>query len=162
MIRLVSALFSLWLALAPVQAAVTANSFVAPQTPNRGVVQFLQGADTAGTYKTLYTAGANGSRCYGMWATNNDASVLHLITVQVVSSTVKYGGVALQSINNAGFATATPAQNLMSSTNWPGLPVDALGNPYLQLISGDTIQATFGTALTSSDVINIQVTCADF
>ena len=36
-------------------AAVTPNSDVTPQTPNNGKVQFLQGTDSAGTYKTLYT-----------------------------------------------------------------------------------------------------------
>ena len=143
-------------------AAVTANSIVTPQTPNRGIVQFLQGTDTAGTYKTIYTAGANGSRCYAMWTTNNDASATHLLTVQIVNSAVKYGGVALTSVSSAGFVNGTPAQNLMSSTNWPGLPIDQYGNPYVELVTGDTIQATFATALTASDLINIVVSCSDF
>lgn len=143
-------------------AAVTANSIVTAQTPSRGIVQFLQGTDSAGTYKTLYTAGANGSRCFGMWTTNNDGSATHLVTVQVVNTSVKYGGVALTTVSNAGFANATPAQNLMSSTNWPGLPVDNAGNPYIALNNGDTIQATFATALTSSDLINIMAVCADY
>jgi hypothetical protein len=143
-------------------AAVTPNSIVTPQTVNRGIVQFLQGTDSAGTYKTLYTAGANGSRCYSMWSTNNDPSATHLLTVQIVNSAVKYGGVALTSVSSAGFVNGTPAQNLMSTTNWPGLPVDQYGNPYIELISGDTLQATFATALTASDLINIVTSCSDF
>jgi len=143
-------------------AAVTPNSIVTPQTPTRGVVQFLQGTDVAGTYKTLYTAGAFGSRCIGMWSTNNDASATHLITVQVVNAAVKYGGMAITSVVNAGFANAAPAQNLMSAANWPGLPIDNAGNPFLLLASGDTIQATFATALTATDVINIHTICADY
>lgn len=142
--------------------AVTANSVVTPQTPNRGIVQFLQGTDTAGTYKTLYTAGANGSKCFAMWSTNNDASATHLITIQIVNSAVKYGGTALTSISSAGFLTAVPAQSLMTSTIWPGLPVDSDGNPYILIASGDTIQATFATALTAADVLNIVATCSDF
>ena len=144
------------------EAAVTPNSFVSPQTPNRGIVQFLQGTDTAGTYKTLYTAGANGSRCYGIWSTNNDASATHLLTLQIVNGGVKYGGVAITSVESAGFANATPAQNLTSATNWPGLPVDQYGNPYIQIVSGDTLQATFATNLTSTDLINIVASCSDF
>ena len=157
-------LLALALALVPAAAyaAVTANSFVTPQTPNRGVQQFLQGTDSAGTYKTVYTAGSNGSRCYALWATNNDPSATHLLTVQIVSSTVKYGGVAVTSVVNAGFANGTPAQNLMAATLWPGLPVDQYGNPYIQLISGDTLQATFATSLTTSDVINLVAVCSDF
>ena len=144
------------------QAATTPNSIITAQTPNRGVVQFLQGTDSAGTYKTLYTAGTNGSKCFGLTTTNNDGSATHLLTVQTVNATVKYGGVAITSVESAGFATATPPQSLMSSTNWPGLPVDSDGNPYLMLISGDTLQATFATNLTSTDVINMYVTCVDF
>lgn len=143
-------------------AAATPNSIVTPQTPNRGLVQFLQGTDVAGTYKTLYTAGANGSKCSGMFMNNNDASATHLVTVQIVNATVKYGGVALTSVSSAGFATATPAQSLMSAAAWPGLPLDSTTTPYIYLVSGDTIQATFATALTSADVLNIFVTCSDF
>lgn len=143
-------------------AAVTPNSVITAQTPNRGIVQFLQGTDSAGTYKTLYTAGSNGSVCKAMWTTNNDGSAAHLLTVQIVNGGVFYGGVALTTVNNAGFANATPAQNLMANTVWVGLPTDSQGNPYLLLKSGDTIQATFATALTASTLINIYASCADF
>ena len=143
-------------------AAVTPNSIVTAQTINRGKVQFLQGTDTAGTYKTLYTAGANGSKCFGMFETNNDSMATHLVTVQVFNGGVAYGGVAVTSASSDGFANATPAKSLMSPANWPGLPVDANGNPFIYLVSGDTIQATFATALTSMDLINIYINCVDF
>lgn len=143
-------------------AAVTANSVVTAQTPNRGVVQFLQGTDSAGTYKTLYTAGSNGSKCQGLVMNNNDASATHLVTVQIVNTSVKYGGVALTSVSSAGYASGTPPQAMMTATIWPGLLVDSDGNPYINLISGDTLQATFATALTSADVLNIYVVCFDF
>ncbi len=150
------------LAAGAAEAATTPNSIVTPQTPNRGVVQFLQGTDNAGTYKTLYTGGTNGSRCYGMLMNNNDTSTTHLVTVQIVNATVKYGGAALTTTLDAGFANSSTAQPLMSSSVWPGLPVDQYGNPYIQLVSGDTIQATFGTALTTSTLINLFVSCSDF
>jgi hypothetical protein len=160
--RLLATAAALALGICSAHAAVTANSGVGPQTPNAGFVQFLQGTDSAGTYKTLYTAGTNGSKCMGMYSTNNDASAAHLLTVQIVSSTVKYGGMAITSIVSAGFTNANPAQSLMSSANWPGLPVDNNGNPFVILPSGATLQATFATALTTSDLINIVVTCGDF
>lgn len=143
-------------------AATTPNSVVTPQTPSRGVVQFLQGTDTAGTYKTLYTGGSNGSKCWGGWETNNDASVAHLITIEVVNSTVKYGGVAFNTAVNDGYANSVPAKNWTSSAYWTGLPQDSDGNFYFFLANGDTLQATFATALTTSDKINLEVTCADF
>src|SRR6185312_14237571 len=108
------------------------------------------------------TAGSNGSICFGLSMSNNDGSATHLVTVQLVNSAVKYGGTALTTVSSAGFANATPPQSLMTPSVWPGLPLDANGNPYILLISGDTLQATFATALTSSDVINIEVTCYDF
>lgn len=145
-----------------VGAAVTPNSIITAQIPNRGIVQFLQGTDAAGTYKTLYTAGINGSKCFGMYETNNDGSATHLVTVQVVNGGVRYGGMAITTASNDGFANAAPAKALMSNTNWPGLPIDGNGNPTIYLVSGDTLQATFATALTSSDLINIYVSCVDF
>lgn len=124
-------------------------------TPNRGIVQFLQGTDSAGTYKTLYTAATLGSRIEGIYITSNDATS-HLITCQVVNGGVKYGGFAINTGTSLpGFANGVGAINAMSSANWPGLPIDAFGNPYLLMITGDTLQCTFATSLTSSDVINL-------
>lgn len=159
---LISAVIAALILPGAARAATTANSVVTPQTPNRGIVQFLQGTDSAGTYKTLYTGGTNGSKCVGMWSTNNDASATHLLTVQIVNSAVKYGGMSITSVINAGFANATPAQALMTPTVWPGLPLDNNGNPFFILASGDTLQATFATALTSSDLINIMAVCTDY
>jgi hypothetical protein len=146
-------------------AAVTPNSPVTPQTPNRGVVQFLQGTDSAGTYKTLYTAETGGgavSDCSGLVLNTNDGTAQHLVTLQVVNSTVKYGGTAVTTILSAGFANGVPPMNLLTPTIWPGLPINSDGNPFLRLISGDTLQATFATNLTSSTVINLQITCDDY
>jgi len=143
-------------------ATLTPNSFVTPQTPNRGIVQFLQGTDNAGTYKTLYTAGTNGSRCYAIWMNNNDTTTTHLVTLQLVNSAVKYGGAALTTVLGAGFNGTATAQAITTGTVWPGLPLDQYNNPYLQIVSGDTLQATFATALTTGTVINIQAVCADF
>ncbi len=153
---------ALLLAAAPALAAVTANSIVTPQTPSRGIVQFLQGTDSAGTYKTLYTAGSNGSRCNAIWETNNDGSATHLITIEIVNGGVKFGGVAFNTASNDGYANATPPKNAMDPSVWIGLPRDSDGNPFIALNSGDTLQATFATALTASDKINLVASCADY
>jgi hypothetical protein len=143
-------------------AATTGNNFVTEQTPNVGVVQFLQGTDSAGTYKTIYTAGANGSKCYGGYLTSND-STSHLVTFQLVRSSVKYGGMAINTGTTLpGFANGVPPIAFMSASNWPGLPTDNANNPYILMASGDTLQATFATSLTSSDFISAVVICGDF
>lgn len=161
--KIILILAALLLAAGVARAATTANSLVTAQTPNRGIVQFLQGTDSANTYKTLYTAGTNGSACFGMWATNSEAATAHLVTVQVINSTVKYGGTAVTIPFGAGFATGVPPVALMSASNWPGLAVDGNVNPYILLISGDTLSATFASAfVTASSTVNIVVTCMDY
>lgn len=157
-----AALVGLSLAGPIADAAVTANSNITPQTPNRGIVQFLQGTDAANTDKTLYTAGANGSICKGMTATTNDGSTAHLITVQLKNGSVDYGGTAVNVPVSSGFASGAPPVNMMSSTNWPGLPLDSDNNPFIYLISGDTLQAQYASTLTSAKVANVIVVCSDF
>jgi hypothetical protein len=129
------------------------------QTPMLGLVQFTA---SPGTYKTLYTGGANGSKIVGMWETNNDPTNTHLVTVQLVRSSILYGGMAITTAINDGFANGAPPKNLMSATNWPGLPIDSDNNPFLFLQSGDLVQATYLSALSASAVINIACVAADF
>jgi len=143
-------------------AAVTPNSPVFMQTPTVGKVQFVQGTDSAGTYKTLYTAGTNGARCNAMWLTTDDGTTTHLVTVQVVSGGLRFGGVAALTLQSQGFVNGTPALNLLAPTLWAGLPLDSDGNPYIQLATGDTLQATYATALTAATRINIVVSCGEF
>lgn len=150
------------LAIPAANAATTPNSIVTPQTPNRGIVQFLQGTDTAGTYKTLYTAGVNGSRCYSLVSTNTETSVVHSLTIQVVNSTTKFGGTNIVTVANSGFTSTAAPQPIMTPAVWPGLPVDQYGNPYIQMVSGDTLQVTFGTALSTGALINLYTSCSDF
>lgn len=159
-------IFSFALALlflaSPAFAAVTANSVVTAQTPTNGKAQFLQGTDSAGTYKTVYTAGTNGSKISALWMNNNDPSATHLVTCQIINTAVKYGGVALTSVVSAGYATAVPPQNLLTQAVWTGLPTDGNGNPYLTLVSGDTLQCTFATSITASDLINVFAIGSDY
>ena len=145
-------------------AAVTANSVVTAQTPSRGVLQFLN-ASTPGTYATLYTAGTNGSNCRGLHVNNNDPTATHIVTIQIVNSAVKYGGSNLTT-TLAATATSFVTQAVTSVPGtagaWNGLPVDSDGNAYIALITGDTIQATFATTITSGDQVDLIVSCSDF
>lgn len=149
------------LAPLPVLAAVTATP-VFVQTPNIGVQTFIQGTDTAGTYKTLYTGGSNGSKCTGLMAESNDNSATHLLTVEIIHSSTTVPMAAVTIPLSGGASTYGTPLNLMSSTNWPGLPVDSDGNPYFYLTNGDTLKATYATNLTSTDQINFMAVCADF
>jgi hypothetical protein len=143
-------------------AATTPNSLVTPQTPSRGVVRFLQGTDSAGTLKTIYTAGANGSRCYGLFMTNSDNSTTHLVNVYLTNAGFSVNGPAVTTVLAAGVAAGVAPQPLMTSTVWPALPVDQYNNPYVQMVSGDTLQATFATVLSTSAQITMYAVCNDF
>ena len=159
----------------PVHAAVTPNSYITPQTSKTTTTHFVQGTDTAGTYKTIYVpTSTSGSRIVGIWVTTTDGSLSHLVTVAVSSSTSSHCGTMATSTTcapgaavtvaaNSGFAASTPAVNLLTSTNWPGLPVDSDGNPYLALSDNtQTIELTFATALTSSTKLSVTVIASDF
>lgn len=153
--------------LAPAFAAVTATA-VFVQTPNAKGTNFIQGTDAPGTYKTIYTGGTNGSKITAIYVTSNDPSATHLVTVQLSSSTTQhcatlcYGGVAVTIPLSAGFANAVPAVNVMGANVWQ-LPIDSDGNTYLYLPGATfTLEATFATALTSTDQINIVVISGDF
>ena len=148
-----------WLFLVvPAGATVTANSVITTQTPNNGKQNFIQGTDSAGTYKTLYTAGANGSKCTGISASNNDASATHILTFEIVNGGNTYHTVTITTVSPGAGAYSTAS--VLAA--WAGLPSDSDGNSFIFLVSGDVLKATFATALTASDEIDMVATCADF
>jgi hypothetical protein len=165
----------LWLALVtlicgsvPSLAAVV-NTPVFTQVPKMQGTTFVQGVDAAGTYKTLYTGDADGTKVTGIWVTSNDPSATHLVTVQLgTTSTCAtqsncYGGTSVTIAVNSGFANGAPAVNLLSPSVWPGLPTDSDGNPYIYLSSASqAIQATYATALTASTQLSVTVIASDF
>lgn len=154
-------------ALAFVLYAGFAQAVVTPtpiflQAPKLGLQSFIEGTDSAGTYKTVYTGGANGSKCSALVASSTDASAAHLVTIRIQRGAANYDAVASSVGQSAGTLSGTPPLNLMAPGTWSGLPFDSDGNPFIYLQSGDLIQATFGSALTASSQINIIAVCADF
>lgn len=158
--KLLALALALWATSA--LAATTPNSFVTPQTPNRGVVRFLQGTDAPNATKNLYTAGANGSRCYGAWMSTSDGTATHQVQIQHTTGVFATFGVSITTVLGAGSLAGVPAQPMMTPTTWPGLPVDQYGNTYIQLSSGDALLAQYATALTAGTQINVYITCSDF
>lgn len=144
-------------------AASTANSYIAPQTPNIGATKFLQGTDSPGTYKTIYTGAANGSKCFALFATTNDDSASHQLTIRITTGGNPYDATVYTFPVFGGPANLfNTSVNLMSSIVWPGLPTDVAGNSYIYLKSGDILGATFATALTATNQINFIAFCGDF
>jgi hypothetical protein len=118
------------------------------------------------TYKTLYSAGPNGSKCFALWSTNNDPTATHLLTLELVDSdgpavVRRFGGTSATTAVNQGYGA--PTLNLLAANGWPGLPFDTSGNPYVSLNSGDLLQVTYATAMTAiANKLNVAVQCSDF
>lgn len=149
-------------------AAVTSTP-VLVQTPKNGSCTFVQGTDSAGTYKTCYTGGTNGTKIVGIYATSNDTTP-HVVTVQLSTSTTAHcspqsnclGGPGVSITGAANFNAVVPI-NFLSTGNWPGLPFDSDGNPYLYLTgNSQTIEATFQSNLGASTQVSVVVVAADF
>lgn len=154
---LAAAIATLWLVV-PSLAAVTATPIFV-QTPQAEGAAFTA---SPLTYKIIYTGGTNGSKITSVTCINTDTSATHLVTVAIntVSASVLCSAtaadctssVAITVAINSGSATAIPATNMMSAANWPGLPVDSDGNPYIYLTSAESLQATYATALGNGQI----------
>jgi hypothetical protein len=111
-------------------------------------------------------AGSNcptGSKVTGLWLTSTDATA-HVVTCTINKNGKRGGGIAITtSTVLPGFANAAPAINLLTAANWPGLPVDSDGNPFLTLASSsDKVDCRYTTAITSGKLLGITATGADF
>lgn len=154
-------LVALWVMLLPIAnafAATTANSIITAQTPKEAFLQFTN-SSSAGTYATLYTGSANGTKITSIFITNSDNSATHVVTCGLFNSATQYWSTSV--------TTTSPASGSFNSLDllgaWTGLPKDSDGNPYIYLNSAsDTLQCTFATAITSAKFINIGAIGADF
>lgn len=145
--------------------AVTPNSIVTPQTPKITPQNFVQGTDAAGTYKTIHTAGSNGSKVTGINVVTDDGSASHVLTLALTRSAVNYGIGSYTLPVNSGTDGSTAGVNLLAggpSSLVAGLPIDNDGQAYLYLESGDTLRMTFATALTSAKRIDVVTIASDF
>ena len=130
-----------------------------PLQPQASRVQIVN-AD-AQAYKVGYTAGANGSKIFGVIATSSDTSNRD-IAIVITNSAVNYV-LGMKTVPlSSGIVAGTPSVNLIDTTTIPGLPVDNDGNPFIYLISGDTLTFQAQTSVTAAKIISIHVFAADF
>lgn len=144
--------------------AVTATP-VFVQTAKITPQNFVQGTDTAGTYKTLYTSGADGSKIVSVVATTDDTTATHVMTLAITRSAVNYVlGACTIPLGSGTNGTTANIDFLAggSSALIAGLAVDNDGQKYIYLQSGDTLTATFATALTASKRIDVISTAGNF
>lgn len=137
------------------QAAVT-NTPVFAQAPKPYVATIVN-AD-ASTLKTVATGGANGTIIKSLQASNTDSGASYAIQVTVKGNLV----CTVNLPTSAGNTTTFLAVSLISPSACPGLPVDAAGNPFIILASGDTLQVNSTTTVTAAKVVSVTAIGADY
>ena len=136
------------------EAATTPNTFVAPVFPNIPSPTQFTSSSSAGTYATVYTAGVNGDVLNAILvSTNDNTAVAHVFTCGVFVSTTQGESTTFTMVKPGANTYAGTTANVLSTTNWPGLPLDQNGNPYLMVPANATVQCTFATAITAADFI---------
>lgn len=127
------------------------------KTPTNGVVQILP-ADTT-SQKTVYTAGANGSKITGLNAASTDTAA-HDVQVSVTRSGVSYPIGTINVPAGAGNSSGVTSVNMLNFTFITGLAIDSDGNPFLLLSSGDTLTLSSLVTVTAGKTLTFVVTSA--
>jgi hypothetical protein len=135
---------------------------VKPTFPLQPIVSRVQIANAdAQAQKTGYTAGANGSKIVGVIAASDDTSNRD-IQISLTNGGTSYP-LATKTVPLAsGTSAAAAPVNLLDPSVIPGLPLDSDGNPFLYLISGDTLTFEALVTVTSGKHVTIHVIGADF
>jgi hypothetical protein len=128
--------------------------------PQNGKVQINNAAGQA--QQTVYTAGANGSKVSSLLATSSDTSSRD-VQISLTNGGTSYplGTVAVPA--GAGNSSSVTSANLLDPTRLLGLACDSDGNPFLHLVSGDTLTVAALSTVTSGKLITVTApTVGDF
>jgi len=128
--------------------------------PQNGKVT-IQNAD-GGSGKTVYAAGANGSKVSSLIAQSTDTSSRDVFVLIANGGTsFLLGCVTVPA--GAGNSGAVPSVNLLDPTKIVGLAFDSDGNPFIHLVSGDSLQVAAASTVTGGKVISVVApTVGDF
>jgi len=129
------------------------------QTPKIGLMQ-IANADAL-NQKTVVAAGPNGTKVVSLIAASADTTV-RVLQISVGRGGANYiiGSVSVPA--NSGTDGVAPGANLLAPSLMPGLPVDNDGQAYIFLQSGDMLQVSATTTVTSGKLIHISAIEADF
>jgi len=136
-----------------------ATTPIYPATIVTAVQQILP-ADTT-TLKTLYTAGASGSRVENIIISSTDTSLRDLVFYVNVSGT-DYQLCTVSCPINSGNTNAIFPLNLFQNVAFQGLNFDPNGNRYLYLASGAVLKVKSATSVTATKVIQFFVQGGDY
>jgi len=120
--------------------------------PQNGKVQ-IANAD-AQSQKTVYTGGANGSKVSSLIAVSTDTAA-HDVQVSITNGGTSYPLGTVSVVAGAGNSSGVNSVNLLDPTKLLGLSFDSDGNPYIFLISGDTLTVSALPTVTSAKLITV-------
>jgi hypothetical protein len=128
--------------------------------PQNGKVQ-IANADGQSN-KTVYTAGANGSKVSSLIAVSSDTSDRDVqICINNGGTNFPLGTVKVPL--GAGNSSAVASVNLLDPAKLTGLAYDSDGNPFIHLISGDVLVVVAQTTVTAAKLITVTAaTVGDF
>lgn len=120
--------------------------------PQNGKVQ-IANAD-AQNQKTIYTAGANGSKVTALIAVSTDTSARDVqISITNGGTSFPLGTVSVPA--GSGNSSSVTSVNLLNPAVLAGLAFDSDGNPYIHLISGDTLTVSALSTVTTAKLITV-------
>jgi hypothetical protein len=119
--------------------------------PQNGKVN-IANAD-AQTQKVVYTAGASGSKIVGMSFVSNDTSARD-VQISITNAGTSYPIGTLTIPAGAGFSGSVPSIT-WNLQNLPALPIDSDGNPFILLVSGDTLTVSALATVTTAKLISV-------
>lgn len=128
-------------------------------TPKVGLVQ-IANAD-ASNQKALVTPGASGSKVTSILFASTDA-VARVVQISIKRSAVNYIFGSVTVAITGGTDGVTPSQMGLDFSLLRGLPVDNDGQPYIFLQSGDELDISSTTTVTSGKFVNATAIYADF
>lgn len=128
--------------------------------PQNGKVQIANADGT--TQKTVYTAGASGSKVTALLASSTDTANRD-VQVSITNAGTSYPLGTKTVPLASGTTAAVPTVNLLDPASIIGLAMDSDGNPYIHLVSGDTLTVSALVAVTAAKLITVVApSAADF
>lgn len=135
------------------------NQPIYPQTIVSAVAQ-IQNSDGT-TLKTLFTAGANGSRIENILVSSTDTTNRDLMFYVTVGGT-DYLLATIQCPLTSGNSNTVGPLFALSNTLFIGLNTDPNGNKYIYLANGAVLKAKAGSTVTSGRVIQFLIQGGDY
>lgn len=138
--------------------AVTATPALV-QTPKITPITIVPADTTA--KKTACTAGTNGTKVVSLTAASDDTAAVNVqiwLTRSATSYLIGTVNVPITSGNTGAIASV----NLLAPSLIPGLPVDNDGQPYLFLVSGDTLSVSALATVTTAKTVYVTCVSGDF